>query len=194
MRRIKHALLACLLLSLSACQTTTLVQPYDDVLVSETQDFYKQAATLLEKGREKSPQSRPMQEDADNPGHVSHYQAGYNQLTIEANGLIIRAMVNAANVGKLGKKAQQVISQVIEERIPSVCDGDSAQLGEDFTSLTVQNFVDLKCVVSNWQNQHSNAPAKTLTSADWNRRHGALLAIVIAIQQAESAKQVNTKP
>jgi hypothetical protein len=102
----------------------------------------------------------------------------------------MRAMINSVKLDELGKKMQEKVTILIDEDFPSVCDGNSAELGDDFTSLTVENFADLKCVVSRWKTQHKLAPTKILTKGDWKRRHKTLISIVFAIQKAESFKQI----
>lgn len=183
---------SCILLIviISGCTTVKFVQPYDDSLITGIQEFYKSTAKFVENGKQVSPPTRPDSEDLSNKGHLSHYQDGYSNLVIEVNNLIIRSMVNSVKVDELGKSMQDKVEQLIDESIPSVCAGTQARLGKEFTSLTVKNFADLKCLVSRWKVQHENAPSKTLTSGDWQRRHTTLMNVVIEIQRAESFKQV----
>jgi hypothetical protein len=129
-------------------------------------------------------------ENIENMGHLIHFNKGYDLLMIEANLLVMRAMINSVKLDELGKKMQEKVTILIDEDFPSVCDGNSAELGDDFTSLTVENFADLKCVVSRWKTQHKLAPTKILTKGDWKRRHKTLISIVFAIQKAESFKQI----
>lgn len=179
-----------ILLFVAGCSTVKFVQPYDDALVVGVQGFYKSTATFLEEGKQKSPATRPDTEDPQNSGHVSQYTDGYSRLIIDANSLIIRAMVNSVRIDELGQTMQDKVTSFIDEEMPSLCMGDDAVFGGDFASLTVKNFSDLKCLITNWRVQHENAPGKTLTSFDWARRHRALLRIVVAIQRAETFKQV----
>ena len=179
-----------LIVFISGCTTVKFVQPYDDSLITGIQEFYKSTAKFVENGRQVSPSTRPNSEDSSNKGHLSHYQDGYSNLLIEVNNLVIRSMVNSVKIGEIGQSMQAKVEQLIDESIPSVCAGTQALLGEEFTSLTVKNFADLKCLVSRWKVQHENAPSKTLTSGDWQRRHTTLMNMVIAIQQAESFKQI----
>ena len=193
LRMIQTSILFLLSFSyLTACTTVTFVQPYDEALVTGSQKFYTDTAQWLEQSRQRSPTQRPDEEDPSSPGHVSQFVDGYNALMIAANGLIIRAMVNSVKVDELGQAAQTKVSEFIDERIPSVCVGNTADFGQDFASLTVQNFADLKCLVTNWQTQHENAPAKTLVQPDWARRHRSLMTIILEIQKAESFKQVES--
>lgn len=197
MRNQAQLAIAILLLSLSACKNLTLVQPYDERLVDGTEAFYKVAAAFVENARAASPEQRPATASQGDSGHLSEFESGYANLLVEANALLLRAMVNSSQVDKLGQTAQSKISEFISEQVPTNCQGSSAMLGEEFVSLTVQNFLDLKCLVSHWRVQHEQAPCKgsaqpaicqVLTNGAWQRRQMALTAMVFAIQQAESAK------
>ena len=174
----------------TGCTTVKFVQPYDEALVTGVQNFYKSSAQFIEDAKRKSPQNRPSSEDTSNTGHITHFTNGYDLLLIETNLLVMRAMVNSVKVDELGQSMQGKVTKLIDEKLPSVCIGNTAMLGDDFSSLTVQNFTDLKCVIANWKVQHENAPTKILTKGDWTRRHRTLIDIVFTIQKAESFKQI----
>jgi hypothetical protein len=177
-------------LILSSCTTVKFVQPYDEALVTGVQDFYKKSAIFVEKGKNNSPEQRPTSEDTKSGGHLLQYENDYNLLVIDTNLLVMRAMVNSVKLDELGKVMQDKVTELIDQNLPSVCVGNQADLGGEFTSLTVKNFADLKCLISNWKVQHEKAPNKTLTKSDWERRHKTLLSIIFAIQKAESFKQI----
>lgn len=177
-------------LALLSCTTVKLVQPYDEALIDGVQGFYKESATFLDEAKVKSPEVRPSSSDENNSGHLSHFESGYDRLVIDANLLIMRAMVNSIKLSEIGVEAQNSVSNFIDENLPSACVGNSANLGAGFTSLTVKNFADLKCIITNWKVQHTQAPGQIMTKGDWERRHRTLINAIISIQQAENFKQV----
>ena len=40
-------------------------------------------------------------------GHLTHFNKGYDLLMIEANLLVMRAMINSVKLDELGKKMQE---------------------------------------------------------------------------------------
>jgi len=187
---IFKAILMLVMLVLLSCTTVKFVQPYDEALIDGVQNFYKTSATFLDDAKVKSPIERPTNSDSSSPGHLSHYENGYDRLVIEANLLIMRAMVNSIKLSEIGVDAQSAVSNFINEKLPSACVEDTADLGGGFTSLTVKNFADLKCIITNWKVQHTQAPGQIMTQGDWERRHKTLINAIISIQQAENFKQV----
>ena len=180
-------LLACLV-SLLGCTAATLVQPYDEKLLTDSEQFYRKAATIIEHSRMQSPAERPTTENSNDPGHISNMDNLYAELLIDANILLLRALANSEQVDVTGQRLQNKITEYIDNALPSNCDNSTDDIRAEFSSLTVKNFVDLKCLVVTWQAQHQAAPGKVLTRADWSRRHVSLIRFIVALQQAEVAK------
>lgn len=180
-------LLACLI-SLLGCTAATFVQPYDEQLLSGSEQFYRKAATIIEHSRMQSPAERPTTEERSHPGHIANMENLYAELLIDANILLLRAMANSGQVDASGQRIQSKISQYIDSALPSNCDNSADDIRAEFSSLTVRNFIDLKCLIVIWQAQHQAAPGNVLTQADWSRRHVSLLRYIMAVQQAEIAK------
>jgi hypothetical protein len=180
-------LLACLL-SLPGCTTTTLVQPHDEQLLAGSEQFYRKAATIIEHSKLQSPASRPTTEEHSHPGHIANMDNLYAELIIDTNILLLRAIANSSQLDTSGQRIQSKISQYIDSTLPSNCDNSTDDIRAEFSSLTVRNFIDLKCLIVTWQAQHEAAPGKVLTRADWSRRHVSLIRFIMAVQQAEIAK------
>lgn len=182
-----------LLLMVQSC-TVTFVQPYDEKLVESTEAFYKETALAIEKAREKSPINRNVPAGTkpnENVGHISKYKAFYSNAKIAANGLIIRAMVNTEKVDQIAVNVHTQIEDVISKSLPSNCAGDTAQITGEIT-LTLQNFLDLKCLITHWETQHNNAPNSILKKSNWESRQISLMGMIISIQKAEAFKTTAT--
>lgn len=211
----KNIVFVFLILLVQSC-TVTFVQPYDEKLVDSTEAFYKDTSLAIEKARAKSPTSRKVNAPATpginpdlvaqqslfhadekvngspvspsvNPGHVSQHELFYAMTKVNANALIIRAMVNSGKVDDIARKAHQEINEVISQAIPTNCDGEKALISGNIT-LTLQNYLDLKCLVTTWQIQHDNAPNQILKKTNWESRQRSLTSAIIAIQSAETFK------
>jgi hypothetical protein len=172
--------------------TVTFVQPYDEKLVDATESFYKLAANKIEEARAKAPDSRELKEGEaaeSNSGHISHFVSTYSTLKIEANSLVIRALVSSGQVDEMALPVHQKIEDIISRSVPSNCAGASASIGGPIT-LTVQNYLDLKCLVVHWSVQHEQAPNKILKKSNWESRQIALMNMIISLQKAESFKKV----
>jgi len=61
-------------------------------------------------------------------------------------------------------------------------------LGDTRLTLTVRNFIDLKCLIATWDKQHKEAPGQVLTKVEWVNRHSALMSTVMSIESAETFK------
>lgn len=159
----------------SGC-TTTLVSPYDEKLVTDTEAFYKKAAILIEKGRSVSPLKDDDRKNIQNPtehqGHASKFEGDYNSLIIDTETLILRAMASDKKIDSMGQKLQAKISNLIETEIPSNCQQLAAEFAQ--ASLTAQNYVDLKCIILKWKQRHSDMSftknTKILKKANWESR------------------------
>lgn len=186
---MKKILLISLLLMVQSC-TVTLVQPYDEKLVEATESFYKDTALAIESAREKAPLNRALPDGtvpSDNPGHISKYKNFYSNAKVSANSLIIRAMVNTEKVDKIAVDIHSQIETLISESLPSNCINDRAQITGDIT-LTLQNYLDLKCLVTHWEVQHTQAPHSILKKTNWESRQVTLMGMIVSIQKAESFK------
>lgn len=180
---------------LQAC-TVTFVQPYDEKLVDGTEAFYKEVSKGLIEAESKSLEHRnpviPLKPES-NPGHISHYKLFYSSAMVSANSLIIRAMVNRGKVDEIALSVHKEIETIISEAVPSNCKDGKSVITEKIT-LTLQNYLDLKCLISNWEVQHLSAQNETLKKGNWEGRQISLMNMIVNIQKAESFKyeaQVN---
>ena len=191
----KPLLLAFLLFSFTSGCSVKLVQPYDEKLVTDTEAFYKKAARIIEHGRAVSPKTneerKAISEPSKHPGNFSQFEPKYNDLLIDTEALIMRAMAGSNEIDRTGQKLQAKLEDLIETNIPSVCEGLAEEFGK--TSLTVKNYIDLKCIVSKWKVQHAD-PRLTrntmiLKKANWEGRKKSIFDAVLAIQKAEAFKR-----
>lgn len=185
----KYIIVIFLSLLVQSC-TVTFVQPYDEKLVDATEAFYKETSLAIEDAKDKSPVSRGNIDPAkagENSGHLSKYTIFYSKAKINANALIIRAMVNSGKVDKIALKAQKEIDEVISKALPSNCTNEHATITGQIT-LTLQNYLDLKCLVTHWEVQHKNAPNEILKKANWEGRQVSLMSMIVSIQKAETFK------
>jgi hypothetical protein len=190
----KSLVAAVIALSFSAC-TVTLVQPYDQKLFDETEAFYKKAATLVQEGEMLSPRTdaerKNIKEPLKHPAHLSVFAPKYDALIIDSDVLILRAMANSGAIDSAGNKLQKKIEKLIADPLPSQC----SELEEEFknTSLTVKNYVDLKCVLVRWRAQHGDEKltdnVMILKKANWEARRPVMFNLILAIQKAEGFKK-----
>ncbi|MCF8128452.1 MAG: hypothetical protein K9N10_08055 [Deltaproteobacteria bacterium] len=180
---------AFLALFLNAC-SVKLVQPHDEKLMAGTEAFYKKGAEMIMAGQSLSPKS---DEDRDaitnphqNPAHFSQFESKYNHLIIDSEALILRAMSSSQKIDSAGQAIQAEIDRLIEATVPSNCPQLQSEFGK--LSLTVQNFVDLKCLILKWKEQHRDSKKGILKKANWEARKITLFNIIFAIQKAESFK------
>lgn len=170
--------------------TVTFVQPYDEKLVDATESFYKDTSLAIEEAREKSPLNRnniDPNKPEENSGHLSKHAMFYSKAKVNANALIIRAMVNSGKVDKIAVNTHVEIEEVISKSLPSNCANDRATISGQIT-LTLQNYLDLKCLVTHWEVQHKNAPNEVLKKVNWESRQVSLMGMIVSIQKAESFK------
>ena len=167
---------------LSGC-TTVLVSPYDEKLVTDTEAFYKKAAEMIEKGRSVSPLTDAERKKIRNPsaheGYYTKFEGKYNDLIIDTEALILRAMASDNKISATGQALQSKISEIIENTIPSKCSELSAEFSS--TSLTAKNYVDL--------NDKLTDNTKILKKANWEGRKLIVFNAVLAIQKAEGFKK-----
>lgn len=206
-RRLSLSFLAsCTLALVSGC-AVTLVQPYDEKLLTDTEALFKKASSMIDDGMTKSPKTddernqlkaqasaqnspKPL---ADHPAHVSKFEPRYNDLAVDADALILRALSKAQEVGPLGNRLQKGIEKLIEENIPSACADLEANFRAMTASLTVMNFVDLKCLLVRWKDQHHDTTLTRdtgiLKKTNWELRKSTIFAASVAIVQAETSKK-----
>jgi hypothetical protein len=170
--------------------TVTLVQPYDEKLVEATESFYKDTSLAIEDARERSPINRDNidpNKPEENTGHFSKYTTFYSKAKVNANALIIRAMVNSGKIDKIATDIHKEIEEVISKSLPSNCENDRATISGEIT-LTLQNYLDLKCLVTHWEVQHKGAPYEVFRKSNWESRQLSLMRMIVNIQKAESFK------
>jgi len=179
---------------LPAC-TVKLVQPYDEKLFNDTEAFYKKAAEMIEQGKLVSPvtdeQRAEIAKPAEHPGHITAFEPKYLALFLDSDALILRAMANSQAVDSMGSNIQNSLNDVIDKSIPSSCPELVQELGK--VSLTAMNFVDLKCTVLKWRDQHRDDSftqgKRILKKSNWEGRKIAIFDTILAIQKAEGFKK-----
>jgi hypothetical protein len=197
-KALRNLVLSAIFIFVSGC-TTVLVSPYDEKLVTDTETFYKKAAEMIELGRDVSPlkdeDRGKIVNTSSHNGHFSKFESKYNGLIIDTEALILRAMASDNKIGSTGQALQSKINDLIEASLPSKCQDLSAEFSK--TSLTAKNYVDLKCIVLNWKNQHSDTKitqdTKILKKSNWEGRKLVIFNAVLAIQKAEGFKRQETK-
>lgn len=196
-RHIVHVILiaiAVLSLALTGC-TIKVVSPYDEKLFNDTEAFFKKANAMVEEGKAVSPLKDEDRNEivtpGSHPGHFSVFAPKYDALMLDTDALILRAIVNSQTIDPFGSELHTKINDVIDKSMPSACPELLAELGK--VDLTAKNFVDLKCTVLRWKDQHAdNSVTKgknILKKANWEGRKIALFDIILAIQKAEGFKK-----
>lgn len=187
MAGLLHRLASVLpVLMLAAC-TTTLVQPYDEKLVNDTEQLYKKAAAMVDDGIAKSA-LEAKGPPASRPGHVSRFDARYRDLATDTDVLILQALAKS-DTSRVGEKLQKKVEELISSNLPSLCEDLTTQFQAESSSLTVMNYVDLKCIFMNWQRQHESDKDGVLSKTTWELRKGTLFNATYAILKAESVKK-----
>lgn len=177
---------------LSGC-AIKLLQPHDAQLYQSTEQFYKQAATLLLKGERSSPANLPQldvtptEQARQHPGHYSHFQADYDSLLIESNALILRSLANSGQISGTGKQIHAQAERLLSRKLSSECDKRQRDFPD--ADLATRNYIDLQCLVSKWQNDHARSRAQILSALTWQTRQQTLFNGILAIQSAETSKQ-----
>jgi hypothetical protein len=195
-----------MLIFLSAC-SVMLVQPYDEKLLTDTESLFKKASAMVDDGQHLSPKTdderrklkgaalqpkdaRPL---ASHPAHVTQFAKRYNELQTDADALILRALSKSHETSQIGEKLQLKIEKLIEESIPSNCPENDGVFLNLTASLTVKNYIDLKCILVKWKDQHSDLKltedTEILKRSNWELRRSTLFAAILAIQSAETAKK-----
>ena len=192
---MRSLVIACTVATLTGC-TVTLVQPYDEKLFNDTEELYKKAAAMIGEGESTSPvtddQRRAIADPAKHPAHFSKFAPKYDALLIDADALLMRSMAGSSKLDATGIRINTKIEKLISEGLPSYC----AELEQEFaaaTSLTVKNYVDVKCLLVRWRAQHAD-PELTqdkliLKRANWEGRRLLFFNAVLSIQKAEGFKK-----
>jgi hypothetical protein len=186
-----------LILLLNGCTPIKMVQPYDAKLFNDTETFFKKADAMIELGKSVSPRDDSERalilKPDQHPGHISAFESKYNQLLLDSDALILRAIANSQVVDYLGSQIQKKVNEVIDQSLPSSCENLEADAAR--TSLTAMNFVDLKCIVIKWKDQHNDQKLtkgkSILKKGNWEGRKITLFDAVLAIQKAEGFKKTN---
>jgi len=178
----------------SAC-AVKLVQPYDQKLVSDTESFYKKAASFIDAGKVVSPTTDADRANIDDPtvhpGHFSNFEPKYDELLVDTEALILRGMASSAEIDAVGAAIQNKIDKLIKAELPSNCPELENEFGR--VSLTVANYVDLKCMILKWKDRHDDEhftqEKKILKRGNWESRRLNLFNTILAIQKAEGFKK-----
>jgi len=192
------------LLAASGC-ATRLVQPYDEQLAADTQALFKSGSAMINDGPAKSPRTdadraliktrhaqlnKPLSEHS---AHFAQFEARYDQLATDVDALILMALSNSQQVGSVGVKLQGKIEALIDQSIPSACPELDAEFDTLSRDLTVRSYVDLKCILVQWKDQHARddvtAGTGILKRANWEGRRLTLFRAILAISSAEAAKK-----
>jgi hypothetical protein len=192
-----RALAAVLLLLAAGCAPITLVQPYDQALFDGTEAVFKEASAMIDEGITVSPltdeQRAAIADPKNNPASLAQFEPRYRTLATDTDALILRALAQSRMVGPSGEKLQGKISRLIDEAIPSQCQELEAELGAQTSSLTVKNYIDLKCLFVRWEAQHADPQltrgTQILKRSNWQLRKGLVFDAVLAIQRAELSKK-----
>jgi hypothetical protein len=179
---------------MSGCPAT-LVQPYDEKLVTDTEAFYKKAAFIIEDGRVVSPRTdqerAAISDPENNPGYFLAFETRYNGLIVDSEVLILRSMASNDQIGKSGQQFQAQINKLIDEKFSSQCQELADEFGK--VSLTVKNYIDLKCIILRWKERHHDDSftqgKKILKKGNWKARKRIIFNAILAIQKAEAFKK-----
>lgn len=181
---------------LSACAPVRLVEPYDEVLVSRTEALYAEASEMIDDGINLSPlnsaERAAIRPSARSPAHYSVFAPRYDRLIRASDALILRSMANSDALDPFGRKVQDGVRKLIDNAAPSTCDELKAEFA-NAGSLTVDNYVDLKCLLIRWKAQHGDRRGTDntliLKRANWEGRRRTLFDYVLEVQRAERAKR-----
>jgi len=196
LRCVPSVIVSILALFFCSC-AITIVQPYDEKLLADTEAIFKEASSMIDDGISNSPRTDEersgIKKPEDHLAHISKFQGRYAALGTDADALILRALSRAQEVDKIGEKLQGQINILVEESLPSQCEDIERELGLSTTSLTVKNYIDLKCLFVRWKAQHSDLVLTKGTSilkrTNWELRKSTLFSAVLAIQKAETSKK-----
>lgn len=184
-------------LFIAGCTTVTLVQPYDADLYSNTESFYKKTSKMIAKGISVSPKTNSDRKAIkdnnveEHPGHYNQFKDKYDSLLIDANSLILRALANSGSIDSNAQEMHTKIESAITNSIPNECD----DLQNEFSSvsLTVRNYIDMKCLIGKWGQQHNSKDSTgdklILKKANWEARSKTLFQGILAIQKSEASKK-----
>ncbi len=175
----------------------TLVQPYDEKLLTDTEAIFKKASSMIDDGIANSPKTDEERSAIAKPenhlAHVSKFEGRYAALSTDADALILRALSKADEVDRIGQKLQGQINELVEKSLPLQCKDIEMELGLATTSLTVKNYIDLKCLIVRWKAQHSEPDLTRgtgiLKRTNWELRKSTIFSATLAIQKAETSKK-----
>ncbi len=174
---------------------TTLVQSFDQSLLDQTEDFYKKGASLIDSAKAVSPRTdadrKAIVDPEKSPANVAQFTSQYSELTTSSEALILRALTKSSEIDIAGQAIQQKIDDLIQKELPSGCPDLQAEFEK--VSLTVRNYVDLKCFILKMKADHSDEKLTQgtgiLKKANWEGKKSILFNIILAIQKAESFKK-----
>lgn len=196
LKNITTSLTIILILYLTGC-TTTLTSPYSDKLAVDTEQFYKNAALVLEDGRVASPMTDRERSEIKNPenhtGNYSKFEQQYNRLIIDSESLILLAVVNDDKIDVAGQYIQSELNNIVSETVPAKkCEEIKNTINIKDATLAVNNYIDLKCLVVGWKEQHAD-PRFTqntliLKKSNWEARKKQLFNTVLMLQKSTHEK------
>lgn len=183
-------------LFLGGC-AVTLVQPYDEKLLTDTEAIFKKASTMIDDGITNSPKTDEERAAIAKPenhlAHVSKFEGRYAALGTDADALILRVLSKADEVDRIGQNLQKQINALLEKSLPSQCDEIDKEFGLATSSLSVKNYIDLKCLIVRWKAQHSESTLTRgtgiLKRTNWELRKSTIFSAALAIQKAEISKK-----
>jgi hypothetical protein len=193
---VKLSVFAALTLFFSSCRVV-FVQEYDEKLVVDTELIFKKASIVVDKGISKSPKTddeRAKINPSDkSDAHFSKFSDDYNELIRDSDALILRSLAKSGEINDFSAGLQEKFEIFIEGLIPSACVDLDEELKKSTKSLTVKNYIDLKCYFTKWKNQHSDTSLTNntliLKKANWEARKSGVFNIILAIQKAEAFKK-----
>jgi hypothetical protein len=181
-------ILASVVLFSGAC-TKTLVQPFDQKLVDDLEALYKDAAHMIVEGQSVSPrtseQLNAIQDPEQHPGHFSNFESRYDDLIVDSEALFLWAVSRSYEIDTGAIAMHGRIDSLINAALPSAC----PKLQEEFNEvgLTARNYVDLKCLLLRWKEDHRKRGI--LKKAIWEGRKRTIFDAVYIIQKTEIFKK-----
>jgi hypothetical protein len=161
---------------------------FDQALFNQTEKFYQDASVLISKAKSASPKLRESIKSYDkineHPAHVSQLERTYESLIIGSDVLLLRAISNGVVIDDWAKITK--VNELIDVSLPSMC---KSTLESHKLSLSAKNYIDLKCLILNWREQHKNAPDSILKKVNWESRQAILFQMLIIIQKYELSKK-----
>ena len=177
--------------------TIKLVQPYDEKLLADTDAIFKKASLMIDDGIQVSPTTddarKLLASKSDNLAKATNFDIRYLGLSTDADALILKALSKSQDIDPAGKVIENKVTNLIEKKLPiEECKAIENDIGNTYQSLTVKNYIDLKCMFVLWQIQHNDDDltnkTKILKQINWELRKKSLFSAILAIEKAETSK------